>query len=551
MKKLFIYILSVIAIVASCAKVDDMTERFSAQGREIVFTVANTNSPVTKAIVDTTAMVDTFGVYGYVVPGDYSVTGGYLMKNAEYDKDGNAVDGPYYWPKSDNYTGIDFIFTAYSQFVSAPTWENDTLKIAVPKLTQTLIDNPEDFNDVLWAQAQYNHHQNGNVGAEHEKVALNFRHALSWLQFKGEVTNPNVKWVKVKQISFGEYRDSIPGVAAIDPIPAYNDTTDTWVNLKNGTNAVATSTALKGPGETTYTNAVPIPAALVAEIKSYYSIDGGAAGDYDLRLGLSVWPKTVTYKQLRVVKDIPAEYKMTVDMHGEGIMMDFFDAIKYLKDNGYYLQEGSTGGKPAVFSNNYVILDAYVNGAAYTITTLNWGEANSVPQYTIVEHPEVPGVPGVDAIPASGSEGLFVDGFLCLPTKDTLTATPLATYGTEKDTTLNYLSAQVDTLFTNDNKVLGNTLIIPQPVPQNITVVFDICISNPNADDVVFTDRKITRTINTGKDADKDADYVASWGASNKYIYYFNFNGDILDFTVSISDWTLSDTDFHVWDYTE
>jgi hypothetical protein len=148
MKKLFTILLSAIFIFASCAKIEDLSVRnANTKGTEIVF---NTRASVaTKAIVDSTVMVDNFGVYGYVVPGDYSVNGGYLMKNAEYDKDGNAVDGPYYWPVSDNNSGVDFIFTAYSQFVSAPTWENDTLKLAVPALTQALIDNPDDFNDVL------------------------------------------------------------------------------------------------------------------------------------------------------------------------------------------------------------------------------------------------------------------------------------------------------------------------------------------------------------------------------------------------------------------
>lgn len=552
MKKLFTILLSVIFILASCAKIEDLSVRnANTNGTEITFSTKA--SVATKAIVDSTIMVDNFGVYGYVVPGDYTAAGGYLMKNAEYDKDGNAVDGPYYWPASDNNTGIDFIFTAYSQFVSAPTWENDTLKLAVPALTQALIDNPDDFNDVLWAQTAYNHHQNSV--AEHERVNLNFKHALSWIQFRGEVTNTNIKWAKVKQISFGEYRDSIAGVAPIAPIPAYNDTTDTWVNLKNNGNTIATSTALKGPGETSYTNAAPIPAELVAEIKSYYSVDSCAAGAYELKLGKSAWDpinnSTATIKKLRVVKEIPAAYKMTVDMHGEGIMMDFFDAIKYLKDNGYYLQSGSTGGKPQVFSNNYVILDAYVNGAAYTVVGLDWGYSTSVPQYTIVEHPEVPGVPGVDPVPASGSEGLFVDGTLCIPTKDTITVTPYATYGTQKDTTLNYVSAQVDTIFTNAHEILGNALVIPQPVPQSITIVFDICIVNPNGDEVVFTDRKITRTINTGKDM-VNVDYTASWAASNKYIYNFKFDGDKVEFLTSVIGWTDAVTNqYHVWDYSE
>ena len=546
MKKLFTVLLSVVFILASCAKIEDLSVRnANTNGAEITFSTKA--SAATKAIVDSTVMVDNFGVYGYVVPGDYTAAGGYLMKNAEYDKDGNAVDGPYYWPSSDNNTGIDFIFTAYSQFASAPTWENDTLKLAVPALTQALIDNPDDFNDVLWAQTAYNHHQNSV--AEHERVNLNFKHALSWIQFRGEVTNANIKWAKVKQISFGEYRDSIAGVAPIAPIPAYNDTTDTWINLKRNTNVNGSATTLKGPGESTYTDNAVLPDNLVAEIKSYYSINNSDPGDYDLHLGNSVWPSS-EIRSLRVVKDIPAEYKMTVDIHGDGLyIMDFFDGFKYLKDNGYDLQPRTSGGKPMLWEG--IFLDSFVNGTAYTMVALDWGHTYSLPQYTIVEHPEVPGVPGVDPVPASGSEGLYIDGTLCVPTKDTITVTPYATYGTQKDTTLNYVSAQVDTIFTNAHEILGNALVIPQPVPQNITIVFDICIVNPNGDEVVFTDRKITRTINTGKDM-VNVDYTAFWAASNKYIYNFKFNGDKVEFLTSVIGWTDAATNqYHVWDYSE
>ena len=549
MKKLFTILLMSLLIFAGCAKIEDT----SSQDREIVFSTGNSNSPATKAIVDTTAMMYNFGVYGYVVPGTYSENGGYLMKNAEYDKDGNSVSGSYYWPKSDNYTGIDFIFTAYSQFESAPTWENDTLKLAVPVLTQALIDDPEGFDDILWAQTAYDYHQNSL--ADHKRVALNFKHALSWLQFRGEVINPNIKWVKVKQISFGEYRDSISGVPAVDPIPAYSDTTDTWMNLRRSSNVDGSPTRTSTDGGATYVDNFEIPAALVAEIKSYYSINNGTAGDYDLHMGNSVWP-SAKIRQLRVVKDVPAAYRMPVEMTSGDVIV-FFDALKYLNDNGYKVTYRVSGGKPAIF--DYPIIDLFVNGTAYTIVGFNFGVstvydanvAGNIPslEYTIVEHPAVPGVPGVDPVPACGSVGLYVDGTLCLPTKDTLTTTPLAVYGTQKDTTLNYVKAQVDTIFTNDHIILGNSLVVPQPVPEKITVVFDICISNPGGEDVVFTDRKITRTINTGKDADEDADYVASWGASNKYIYNFRFDGDILDFTTSVLGWTLSGTDYHVWDY--
>ena len=169
MKKILLTILSVILIFVSCAKINDITVRMPSQDTEVVFNVSN--GIATKAIVDTTVMLDHFGIYGYVVPGNFAPNGGYLMKNGEYDENGDAVSGPYYWPKSDNYTGIDFIFTAYSQFESVPTWENDTLKLVVPTLKQALIDNEDDFDDILWAQTKYNYHQNSL--SDHERVVLN------------------------------------------------------------------------------------------------------------------------------------------------------------------------------------------------------------------------------------------------------------------------------------------------------------------------------------------------------------------------------------------
>ena len=559
MKKLFAIFLSVSVLFASCAKIEDITVRNTKNTeKEIVFTTKASVS--TKAIVEGTEMTDHFGVYGYVVPGDYS-EGGYLMKNAEYDEQGNAANGKsYYWPVADN-TAVDFLFTTYSQYYDAPAYneENGEITITIPELSQELIESG-DFNDVLYAQTLVNNHQ--SALADHARVELVFKHVLSWLQFKAEVAdNASVKWVKVKGVKFDQYTEGQEAIEANpgqEYIAPYNDTTDTWINLKNNGNVIATSTSTKAPGATSYTNAYALPEDLVAEIKSYYSVDGGDAGDYVLKLGKSAWDPinntTATIKKLRIVKEIPEEYKMIVDMHGEGIPMTFFDAVKYLNDNGYYVQAGSTGGKPQVFSNNYVILDAYVNGTAYTVTALNWGEANSVPQYTIVENPGqeyIAPTEGQPAIPAGYvAEGVYSGGEIVLPTRTLIEESPLATYGEQKDTTLNYCS-QEWTINTAEQVVLANALVIPQPVPEYVTVTFDICIANETGDDVVITDRRISRKINTGKD-NLNVDYVASWAASNKYIYKFKFDGDVVDFTVSASVWDANNTyEYHVWDYTE
>lgn len=293
------------------------------------------------------------------------------------------------------FTGV--IPTTHKETVIGDTIKVDTIKaftVDDKRVTGTLaLESPEEF---LYAYMKVDKKDYSHV------VTLPFKHenALIYIGFSSDRNDTEL----------------------LDYVPEITDTTDTWINLKNGVNAIATATQTKAPGSTSYTNAYQLPADLVAEIKSYYSIDGSAAGDYDLRLGLSIWPKTVTYKQLRVVKDIPAEYKMTVDMHNEGIMMDFFDAIKYLHDKGYDITSAISGGKPAVFDNKYIILDAYTNGNAYTLTALNWGESNSVPQYTItIIRPSIDGI-RVFSADSIGENNLPADTLYCVHIPHTMIA---------------------------------------------------------------------------------------------------------------------------------
>ena len=555
MKKLFTILFTVILLVTSCNITDLSISNLNLKDTEVLFKTTT----ATKAIVEGTEMVDNFGVYGWVVPGTYTGEGGYIMKNAEYLPNGNAAnDGSYYWPKSDNNANVAVIFTAYSQFDGDMSLTaNDSLLLQMPALSQDLIANPDNFNDVLWAQTKVNHHQDGNVGAEHERVQLNFKHVLSWLQFRAEVAdNSSIQWVKIKSIKFSQYTAGHPAVEyqpVIEAVPAYDDTTDTWINLKKSSNVIGSATKLKGPGESAYTNAAALPEELVNEIKSYYSVDGGDAGDYDLHMGNSVWP-SATIKKLRVVKAIPEAYKMKVTMYGTDKVMEFFNGFKYLQDNGYYIQPANSGGKPDVW--NYILIDAFVNGSAYTVVGLNWGgDSNSTPQYTIVHHEAIEGQEEVlaqDEIPEGYIEdGIYTAGTLVIPTKNTWQeeeTAPAVVYAGQKNTALNYCS-EVFTLQPTDQKIIANALIVPQPVPDYITITFDICLKNTTGDQVTFTDRKISRRINTGNDM-MDVQYVASWIPSNKYIYNFKFDGEKIDFEIGISDWTINDTNnYHVWDY--
>lgn len=552
--KRFIYsILAAAAIFASCAKVDDLSERnFPKTNGEIVF---NTNASVkgTKAIVEGSEMIDNFGVYGFVPEGEYSV-GGYLMSNAEYTPAGVPADSTkhYYWPKSDNYSTVDVIFTAYAQFDSTVVYDSVTgdVAITIPALDTAFINDPSKFDDVLWAQTSANH-QNAN-DVEQYRVPLHFKHTLSWLQFNAEVVeNESVKWVKIDTVKFGAWADADTLITAGEMVA---DTTDAWFNLKRGTNVVpsATKTSVNGAA---YVDNYEIPAELVAEIKSYYSINGGEPGNYSLNQGATAWPSSEV-RELRVVKEIPEGYKKAVEMPN-GTEVVLFDGFKYLKDNGYQMDARNSGGKPAVF--DYIPLDFYMNGTAYTVVGFNWAVSNvskyvngawtNVPalEYAIEQTQQVDTV----YVPAKIKvDSLAIGGTLTLPTR-TLVESPVVTNADKVPADFNFVSTQVDTLYAGEAaKLLSNVLVLPQDVPQYVTLIYTICVKNSTGDEVVIKGRRITRQINSGNDSDGAHAYPSKWLSSNKYIYNFKVTATGIEFNVDVNTWDVNLTSqYHVWDY--
>lgn len=574
MKNFVFCAIMAIAALVSCAKMNDLSEgALFAGSNEIAFSTKATNA-ATRAIVEGTTMVDNFGAYGYVVPGSYSTEGGYIMRNAEFLPDGTAANGAhYYWPKSDNNENIEILFTAYAQYDSTIVYDAATgnITVTVPELTAELIADPSGFDDVLWAQTEANHQ---NALLEKEKVPLHFKHALAWLQFHAEVAqNASIEYVKIKSIEFGEYTEgqeyqpAVPGTPYQPAVPAQYDTTDTWFNLRRSSNVDGSPTRTSTDGGATYVDNLEIPAALVAEIKSYYSINNGTAADYDLHMGNSAWP-SAEIRQLRIVKDVPAAYRLPVEA-SDGSTIVFFNALKYLEDNGYKVTYRISGGKPDIF--NYPIIDLFVNGTAFTIVGLNFSTAtvydasvaSNIPalQRTVElvqeaqpEVPEVPGSPEVPAIPAGiALDSLYVGGTITLPTR-TLAETFALENGT-KVPSLNFVAGEV-TLNGSDyaaphDSTLANILVVPQNVPEHISFIYDICVYNKETGDhVVFSDRRITRTINTGKDSD-NCDYPTKWLSSNKYIYNFKVTAEGIDFDVDVNSWDANTpvTNSHVWDY--
>ena len=300
------------------------------------------------------------------------------------------------------FTGV--IPTTHKETVLGDTIKVDTVKaftVDDARVTNTLIQNsPEEF---LYAYKKVDKVDYGNI------VTLPFKHenALIYIGFSSDRNDTKII-------------DYVPGTP---DIPAHNDTTDVWINLKRSYSADGSATKLKGPGESSYTDNAALPQALVDTIKSYYSVDNDTM-TYDLHMGNSVWP-SATLKKLRVVKPIPAAYKVSVEMYNTGIVMDFFDGWKYLQDHGYDIQPRISGGKPAVW--NYILIDAFVNGTAYTVVGLNPWDSNAVPNYTVNIIPAQPGVKGLDGVrvfsaDSIGENNLPADTAYCVHIPHTMIA---------------------------------------------------------------------------------------------------------------------------------
>ena len=330
-------------------------------------------------------------------PSDYVYS---TLPNQELKYFSNAAS--YY-----DFTGV--IPVNHKETVLGDTIKVDTVKaftVDDARVSGTLIaDSPEEF---LWAYKRVNKVDYPNV------VDLPFKHqnALIYIGFSSDRDDT-------------ELLDYVPGTPDIPAQPAVYDTTDIWMNLKRGSNCDGSPTRTSVNGGA-YVDNYEIPAALVAEIKSYYSINNGTPGNYDLHMGNTAWP-SAEIRQLRIVKDIPAAYRMPVETTGGDVIV-FFDALKYLKDNGYNMTYRISGGKPDVF--NLPIIDLFVNGSAYTIVGFMYSVSNvydasvagNIPSlaYTIeltqAAQPAIPGKQPIEGVRVFSADSVGVNN---LPT-DTL-----------------------------------------------------------------------------------------------------------------------------------
>ena len=121
----------------------------------------------------------------------------------------------------------------------------------------------------------------------------------------------------------------------------------------------------------------------------------------------------------------------------------------------------------------------------------------------------------------------------------------------DKSGSLNQFVSPTTLTPDDEYSVLSNTLVIPQTIPTNVTITFDITIQNTDAtgfdETIEYKGRTVTRTIKSGAD-DNNKSYDATlFEASHKYIYRVFVTADDVEFTASVDGWTTNW--WQIWDH--
>ena len=100
--------------------------------------------------------------------------------------------------------------------------------------------------------------------------------------------------------------------------------------------------------------------------------------------------------------------------------------------------------------------------------------------------------------------------------------------------------------------VLSNVIVIPQNIPSQVTISFDITLTNHNdlnnTDvDITYYNRTVTRTVVPDEADANGTDYISAWEAGNKYVYRIYVTPDDVDFNATVVDWTSTDY-WQIWD---
>ena len=141
------------------------------------------------------------------------------------------------------------------------------------------------------------------------------------------------------------------------------------------------------------------------------------------------------------------------------------------------------------------------------------------------------------------STGLYTEGDITINTKGDPSITDMTVINKDNQQSYNFAADNTD--LTNDYEVLSTAMVIPQGVPAQVTIKFDITLTGDGGH-IEYRNRTVTRTIWTGND-DNNNPYVANFTAGHKYIYRYYVTADDVNFTITVDDWT--NDWWQVWDH--
>lgn len=178
MKKLFISMFALAAVITSCSKSEVMSSRY--ENIPISFTTYNGRTPEVKAESVDNTNFNLFQVVAYSGEGIYSG----MNTTVSYDK-GWKIDGQYYWPGENP---LDFY--AFAPLNSTDD-EHTMVQLNNKTLTITVPEYAEDQKDVVVAKAENMKYSETNTTVTSADattivpgvVTLNFGHMLSRVHF--------------------------------------------------------------------------------------------------------------------------------------------------------------------------------------------------------------------------------------------------------------------------------------------------------------------------------------------------------------------------------
>lgn len=215
-KKLFLMALTATALV-SCSH----DEVLKLQQDEIKFSIVTDNQSRAADVYCANNMITEFTVYGtYTEDG---TTGWYMQgdnikfQNSKWEN----TTATRYWSNTED--AHDFYAIVNGTMTCETTWNNTMPKVVdfVPEPTVA------SQKDLLYAVAT-------DKDKDDAQVALNFRHALSQIEFKAKVTNPQM-YVTISAVKVGQTNSkgtfTFPSKATTDP---FVDHTQQGTNALNG-----------------------------------------------------------------------------------------------------------------------------------------------------------------------------------------------------------------------------------------------------------------------------------------------------------------------------